>query len=133
MTLTITIHLDGAEVLSSSIGQESGEVASSNRAAALRPLKLQAPAWLTALEFHLTPREVEIVRMISTGMLYKQVAIKLGISERTVRGHLLNIYRRTGLQNNTMLVSYAWLSGILTEADVVECWRTVAPHLVELA
>lgn len=121
--LTITIAVDGEEVHATAVARD---------AKVTRQVHAP-PAWLAALEFSLTVREIEIVRLIAAGMQYQQVAKQLGISERTVRGHLQVIYRKMGIANNTMLVSYAWLSGILRESDIVEAWRTVAPHLVELA
>lgn len=36
---------------------------------------------------HLTPREFEVLRFVITGMLNKQIAIKLGVSEKTVKVH----------------------------------------------
>jgi DNA-binding CsgD family transcriptional regulator len=93
----------------------------------------RVPAWLAALDFSLTPRELEVLKLTATGMLYKQGATHLGVNERTFRTHMNNIYSKTGIQSNTMLVSWAWLTGLLTEQDIVQAWRSIAPHLVELA
>jgi len=91
------------------------------------------PDWIEALDFGLTDREVDVLRLLATGMQYKQIAIKLGMAERTVRSHMTNIFQRTGTQSNTMLLSYAWLAGIVTESDVLDAWREIAPHLVQVA
>jgi DNA-binding NarL/FixJ family response regulator len=42
----------------------------------------------------LTPREEEILNLLSKGFVNKEVAVKLGVSYETVRDHLRNIYER---------------------------------------
>jgi DNA-binding NarL/FixJ family response regulator len=44
----------------------------------------------------LTPREIEIVRLIGQGASNKRIARHLAITERTVKGHLTTIFRKTG-------------------------------------
>ncbi len=45
----------------------------------------------------LTPREVEIMRLIVHGAPEKTVAKELGICRATVKGHIRKIYRRLGV------------------------------------
>ncbi len=97
------------------------------------PKRAPVPDWLAALDFSLTQREAEVVKLVATGMSYRQAALRLGISEKTVRGHMSAIFIRTGVQSNTMLVAWAWLSGLISEADVIDAWKTIAPHLVQIA
>jgi two-component system nitrate/nitrite response regulator NarL len=54
----------------------------------------------------LTPREKEIVRLIVSGATNKQVAAELDISERTVKGHLSNIFQKLGVTDRLKLVLY---------------------------
>jgi DNA-binding NarL/FixJ family response regulator len=42
----------------------------------------------------LTPREVEVLRLVAQGMSDAQVAEKLVVSERTVHSHLRSVYRK---------------------------------------
>jgi len=42
----------------------------------------------------LTPREVEVLRHLSRGLSYAQVAITLGVSPNTVTSHIKNAYRK---------------------------------------
>jgi DNA-binding NarL/FixJ family response regulator len=49
----------------------------------------------------LTPRELEILELLSTGCLYKQIGDRLGISFSTVRAHLRNIYEKLHVQSRT--------------------------------
>lgn len=61
-----------------------------------------APDKLSAL----TPREREIVRLIVGGASNKQVASALDISERTVKGHLSNVFQKLGVTDRLKLVLY---------------------------
>ncbi|OGA50339.1 MAG: hypothetical protein A3G24_17235 [Betaproteobacteria bacterium RIFCSPLOWO2_12_FULL_62_13] len=54
----------------------------------------------------LTPREKEIVRLIAGGATNKQVASALDISERTVKGHLSNVFQKLGISDRLKLVLY---------------------------
>jgi DNA-binding CsgD family transcriptional regulator len=42
----------------------------------------------------LTPREMEVVRLLSQGCTYGRIADRLGISEGTVTSHIKNAYRK---------------------------------------
>jgi DNA-binding CsgD family transcriptional regulator len=117
MNLTVAINLNGRQIHAATVPLESNVV---------------SPSWLASLDFDLTEREIEVVKLIATGMQYKQVAKRLGITERTVRTHLTHIFQAMDISNNTMLVSYAWLTGMVTEQDVIQAWRDIAPHLVQL-
>jgi DNA-binding CsgD family transcriptional regulator len=44
----------------------------------------------------LTPREIEIARLIGQGASNKRIARQLSITERTVKAHLTMIFRKTG-------------------------------------
>ena len=61
----------------------------------------------------LTPREYEIMRWVITGMLNKQIAYKLGISERTVKFH------RGNMMNKMQVVSVADLVRLTQKADIL--------------
>ena len=61
----------------------------------------------------LSPREHEIMRGVITGMLNKQIAYKLGISERTVKFH------RGHMMNKMQVVSVADLVRLTQKADIV--------------
>ncbi len=52
----------------------------------------------------LTQREKEIVRLIGEGASNKQVASALAISERTVKGHLSNVFQKLGVSDRLNLV-----------------------------
>jgi DNA-binding NarL/FixJ family response regulator len=56
----------------------------------------------------LTPREVEMLEAISRGLSTKVISSELWISEKTVKFHLTNIYRKLGVHNRAGAVRHAF-------------------------
>lgn len=61
----------------------------------------------------LTPREIEIVRMVAQGLRNKVIAERLSISEGTVKVHLHNIYEKLGVDGRLELVLSAQQKGLI--------------------
>ena len=61
----------------------------------------------------LTPREIEIVRMVGQGLRNKAIAERLSISEGTVKVHLHNIYEKLKVDGRLELVLCAQEKGIV--------------------
>ena len=55
----------------------------------------------------LTKREIEIIRLIDKGLINKEIAKKLFISEQTVTTHRKSILRKTGAHNVSTLLNFA--------------------------
>ena len=55
----------------------------------------------------LTPREKEILLLVSEGLTNKQIAENLFIAENTVKNHIKNLLDKLGLENRVQLASYA--------------------------
>jgi DNA-binding NarL/FixJ family response regulator len=55
----------------------------------------------------LTSREVEIVRLVTSGRTNKQLAEELGVSTRTVDAHLRSIYAKLGVKSRSAATRYA--------------------------
>ncbi len=55
----------------------------------------------------LTERELEVLRFAAKGMGNKQIAAELSISDRTVQGHLANIYSKLHVTTRTEAVMFA--------------------------
>jgi len=53
---------------------------------------------------HLTPREVQIAKLVCTGLDNSRIGKKLGISYNTVRAHLVNIFRKMGVRGKAGLI-----------------------------
>ncbi len=60
----------------------------------------------------LTAREQEVVRLVARGRSNKAIAHQLGISPRTVEGHLNHVFEKVGSQSRTELVHYALANGL---------------------
>jgi len=55
----------------------------------------------------LTPQQFRVLQMLGTGLLNKQIAWELGISEATVKAHMTAILRKLGVNNRTRAVLMA--------------------------
>ena len=55
----------------------------------------------------LSDKEKKIVHMIGQGFRNKEVAVKLFISESTVKSHLRNIFRKLDINNRSQLIAFA--------------------------
>ncbi len=60
----------------------------------------------------LTPREIEIVRLVARGMSNREIGANLLITEGTVKIHLHNIYKKLGIDNRVDLTLYAQKKGV---------------------
>ena len=65
----------------------------------------------------LTDREAEILRMVGTGLSYKQIAERLVLSHRTVQNHVQNTLNKLQLHNRVDLVRYAIEHGLDSGPD----------------
>jgi DNA-binding NarL/FixJ family response regulator len=61
----------------------------------------------------LTPREVEILKLVAVGLANKQIAYRLKVSEKTVRNHISNVYEKLGIQGRSHAVIYAARKGLI--------------------
>lgn len=61
----------------------------------------------------LTPREVDVLKLIVEGYTNRQIAEKLSISTRTVEGHRANLSEKLGLHSRVELVRFARDHGII--------------------
>ncbi|PWK92549.1 response regulator transcription factor [Fulvimonas soli] len=68
-------------------------------AAELRPDEAEVAARVAAL----TPQQFRVLTMIAEGLLNKQIAYELGVSEATVKAHMTAIMRKLGVNNRTQV------------------------------
>ncbi|WP_447002013.1 helix-turn-helix transcriptional regulator [Saccharothrix isguenensis] len=61
----------------------------------------------------LTPREVEVLRMMADGFDTAEIAVKLSYSERTVKSVIYGVTARFNLRNRPHAVAYAVRSGLI--------------------
>jgi DNA-binding NarL/FixJ family response regulator len=60
----------------------------------------------------LSSREREVLVLLGAGMANKQIARRLGISEKTVKSHLTNVYRHIGVSDRTQAAMWAQSHGL---------------------
>lgn len=61
----------------------------------------------------LTPREIEVLRMLAEGLANKQIAARLGISEHTVKFHIASVYAKLGASSRTEAVRLGVRRGVV--------------------
>jgi NarL family two-component system response regulator LiaR len=61
----------------------------------------------------LSERELEVLKLIADGMSNAEIAGKLFLSEKTVKGHVSNILSKLHLVDRTQAAVYAWREGIV--------------------
>jgi DNA-binding NarL/FixJ family response regulator len=66
---------------------------------------------------NLTPRELEILRLVADGSANSQIAHELWVTEQTVKFHLSNVYRKLGVSNRTQASHYAHTHRLVSMPD----------------
>lgn len=62
----------------------------------------------------LTKREMEVLKLLAFGMYNKEVAESLEISERTVKNHVSNIFKKIGVTDRTQAAVFAIRNNLIT-------------------
>jgi DNA-binding NarL/FixJ family response regulator len=75
----------------------------------------EAPRKRSAAPDDLTPREVEVLRLIAGGHSNAEIADRLVISEATVKTHINNIFSKAELRDRAQAVVYAIKNGLTEE------------------
>ena len=81
-----------------------------NRAVERMSRKSQA---LKEVQQLLSPRETEVVKMVASGHRNKEIALRLTITEGTVKFYLHSIYEKLGIQGRVELILYAQDKGLV--------------------
>jgi NarL family two-component system response regulator LiaR len=61
----------------------------------------------------LSGRELEVLKLVADGMSNAEIAAKLVLSEKTVKGHVSNILSKLQLADRTQAAVYAWREGVV--------------------
>ena len=62
----------------------------------------------------LTKRELEVLKMIASGSFNKEIASTLNISERTVKNHVSNIFKKIGVSDRTQAAVFAIKNNLIS-------------------
>jgi ATP/maltotriose-dependent transcriptional regulator MalT len=62
----------------------------------------------------LTPRELEVLRLVASGRTNRSIAAELVLSEKTVARHLSNIFTKLGISSRASATAYAYEHGLAT-------------------
>lgn len=62
---------------------------------------------------NLTEREFDVLKLLSQGLFNKEIGYQLGISEKTVKNHVSNIFRKINVSDRTQAAIYAIKNNII--------------------
>jgi DNA-binding NarL/FixJ family response regulator len=65
----------------------------------------------------LTPRELEVLRLLASGTTNTEIAAELHISETTVKSHLGSIFTKLGLRDRAAAIVFAYEHGVVRPGD----------------
>ncbi|MCC6959679.1 MAG: response regulator transcription factor [Dehalococcoidia bacterium] len=101
-------NTEGAELRRAVRAAAEGQVQLSPEASARLMAELRQPVQAEAL----TERETDVLKLLATGKSNKEVAQRLGITERTVKTHVSSIMGKLDVRSRTQAALYAVRAGI---------------------
>jgi DNA-binding NarL/FixJ family response regulator len=111
----VTKNIEGPELVEAIIRTAGGDAVFSRRLAGFvldafsskdLPGATTPPTLDPELD-QLTPREIEVLRLIARGYAYKEIAVQLDISIKTVESHVSAVLRKLQLSNRHQLTNWA--------------------------
>jgi len=75
--------------------------------AVLKKRMNERQASLNSLDENLTKREIEVLKLLAEGLFNKEIAYTLNISEKTVKNHISNIFKKINVSDRTQAAVYA--------------------------
>jgi DNA-binding NarL/FixJ family response regulator len=106
---SVALRAGAAGFVSKSV--ETGQLIEAVQAAAAGKLVFDRRQEAPLIAF--TPRETEVLRLVADGQTNDEISTELGVTSKTVEGHLGRIFERTGVQSRTELATRAIREGWL--------------------
>jgi DNA-binding NarL/FixJ family response regulator len=78
----------------------------------IHSVRAASPLRQDAVE-ELTPREIEVLRMMAEGLANKEIAVRLNISDHTVKFHISSILGKLGVSSRTEAVTQGIRMGLI--------------------
>jgi DNA-binding NarL/FixJ family response regulator len=75
----------------------------------------------------LTPREIEVVQMVASGLRNREIAERLFVSEGTIKVHLHHVYEKLGVGSREALIAFAREKRIVGRTPIWGCEPLAAP------
>lgn len=75
--------------------------------AVLKKRMNERQASLNSMDENLTMREIEVLKLLAEGLFNKEIAYTLNISEKTVKNHISNIFKKINVSDRTQAAVYA--------------------------
>lgn len=80
--------------------------------------RVREPTQSTSAETPLlTPREVEVIRLLAQGLTNQEIAQRLVVAESTIKTHIRNILRKTHTHNRAEIVARAMQMGLISSVS----------------
>lgn len=76
------------------------------------PSKSPDPRGGTSPGSSLNARQIEVLRLVADGLSYKEVGVRLFLSERTIKYHMAEIMNRLHLENRAQVLAFAGRMGL---------------------
>ena len=76
------------------------------------------------MEEPLTPREQQVLRLAAVGLTHKEIAYRLGITGKTARNHLANLYDKLGIHGRAQAALHAVRLGLIDAGSALDDERS---------
>lgn len=106
-----------AELGATPVTESAQQIAARARLNITRPSGTATPSRPAPAAFGLTPRELDVLRLVATGLTNRRIAEELFISTNTVGVHVSRILTKLGVSTRTEAAAAAHYRGLLANAD----------------
>jgi DNA-binding NarL/FixJ family response regulator len=106
----VRVVADGEALLAPGVTRRLiGEFAAQRRGSKVDPVVALGTTGLGTL----TPREIQVLRLVAEGLSNAEIAARLVVNEETVKTHVSRVLRKLGLRDRTQAVVTAYESGLV--------------------